>query len=62
MGQKISGEGEKCEWEEFGREMKEFLLREIEENEIEIVLTLYIDKYVARWISRYQKVLRIKIS
>ena len=62
MGQKLSGEGEECEWEEFGREMREFLSREIEENEIEITLTLYIDNYVARWFGRYRKVLRIKIS
>ena len=43
----MSGEGEEREWEEFGREMREFLSREIEENEIEITLNLYIDKYVA---------------
>ena len=30
----MSGEGEEREWEEFGREMREFLSREIEENEI----------------------------
>ena len=58
----MSREGEECEWEEFGREMREFLSREIEENEIEITLTLYIDKYAAWWISRYREVLRIKIS
>ena len=47
LGQKMSREGEECEWEEFGREMREFLSRKIEENEIEITLTLFIDKYAA---------------
>jgi len=62
LGRKMSGEGEECEWEEFGREMREFLSKGIGENEIEIALTLYIDKYAARWISRYWEVSRIKIS
>ena len=33
LDQKLSGEGEECECEEFGREMREFLSREIGENE-----------------------------
>ena len=62
LGWNPSGEGEEVEWEVFRREMREFLSREIGEKWKKITLTLYIDKYVARWISRYREVSRIKNS
>ena len=57
-----SGEGEEVEWEVFGREIRELLLRKIGEKWKKIVLILYIDKYTTRWIGRYQEVSRIKNS
>ena len=45
----------------FGREKREFLLREIEENEKRIALTLFIEISVSQWIERYRELLRIKI-
>ena len=62
LGRRSSGECEEVEFEVFSRETREFLPREIGDKEIEIALTLYIDKYAAWWIGKYWKVYRIKIS
>ena len=55
------GEEVLSEKEEFRKVRRQKGSREIEKNEVEIALTLYIEIHNSRQIERYQKVSRFKV-
>ena len=61
LGRKSLGNEVWSEREVFGKVRSQKGLREIKKNEMEIVLTLYIENPVSRWIKRCWELSRIKI-
>ena len=60
LGRKSLGNEVWSEREVFGKVRSQKGLREIKKNEMEIVLTLYIENPVSRWIKMCQDLLRVK--